>query len=178
VRTDQLIYWCKRFGGLGLVPETSGNLSFRTRQGFIITGTGFALGTIEEGNLVEVLKVDMEDGRSLVQVQGKVIPSKEAMLHAGIYDLKPEIKAVIHVHDQLVLEYADELGLPRTEAWQLGGSYKLAREVQKLLNQAEGIKYAILRDHGIISLGETMEEAGRMVEDIHRMAQNTARKKG
>jgi ribulose-5-phosphate 4-epimerase/fuculose-1-phosphate aldolase len=59
-----------------------------------------------------------------------------------------------------------------------GGSHELAREVHRLLHQIEGIEYAILRNHGIISIGETIEDAGRMVEDMHRMTRNTAEKRG
>ena len=177
-KTNQLIYWCRRFDQSGLAPETAGNLSFRTPNGFIITATGFALRAAEKDNLIEVLKVEKEDGLILVQVKGRGIPSKESVLHAWVYDLRPEIKAIFHVHDNLVLESADELKLLHTEVEQLGGSYELAKEVYKLLSKTKDIKYAVLKNHGVISFGETIEEAGRMVEDMNRMARNLAGKKG
>lgn len=177
-KTNQLIYWCKRLDQSGLAPKTSGNLSFRTQQGFIITAAGFALRAAEKDNLIEVLKVEKEDSRILVHVKGKVIPSKESVLHAEVYDLKPEIKAVFHVHDNFVLEYADELKLPHTEVEQPGGSYELAKEVHRLLSQTKDIKYVVLKNHGVLSIGETMEEAGRMVEDMNKMARNVAQRKG
>lgn len=177
-KTNQLIYWCKRFDELGLAPKTAGNLSFRTQKGFIITATGFALRAAEKDNLIEVLEVEIEEGQTLVHIKGKVIPSKESVLHAGVYDLRPEINAVFHVHDQLVLESAHELKLTHTEVEQPGGSYELAREVHRLLGLTKDIKYIVLKNHGVISIGENMEEAGRLVEDMNKMARNVAQKKG
>jgi len=89
----------------------------------------------------------------------------EPVLHDSIYKLRPEINAIIHVHDQLVLEYANEPGLPGTEEWQPGGSYKLVKEYIKLLAQLKGLKCAVIKDHGIISLGEVIDDVGRMGED-------------
>ncbi|MFC2006513.1 class II aldolase/adducin family protein, partial [Chloroflexota bacterium] len=76
-RTSRLIYWCKRFHKLSLVPESAGNLSFRTKQGFVITGTGINLWAIEKGGLVEILKVEIEKGQTLVYAKGQVLPSRE-----------------------------------------------------------------------------------------------------
>jgi len=177
-KTNQLIYWCKRFDELGLVPKTAGNLSFRTQKGFIITAMGFAVRDAGKDNLIEVLKVEIKEGQILVHIKGKVIPSKESVLHAGVYELRPEINAIFHVHDQLVLESANELKLPHTEVEQPGGSYELAKEVYKLLGQIKDIKYIVLKNHGVISIGESMEEAGRLVEDMNKMARNVAQKKG
>ena len=114
-RTEQLICWCKRFDKLGLVPKSAGNLSVRTRRGFIITATGVALGAAEMDNLVEVLEVEKTQDRIVVRVRRKLTPSKESVLHSEVYRLRPDINAVFHVHDELVVELADELDLPCTE---------------------------------------------------------------
>jgi ribulose-5-phosphate 4-epimerase/fuculose-1-phosphate aldolase len=177
-RTDQLIYWCRRFDKLGLAPKSAGNLSFRTKEGFIITATGVELRAVEKDNLVEVQKVEMKEGRILVHVKGKVVPSKESVLHRGVYDLRPEINAVFHTHDQLVLESTDKLKLPCTEGEQPRGSYELAKEVQRILGLSTGARYLVLRNHGVVSMGESMEEAGRLAEDMNKMAQNISRKEG
>ena len=177
-RTDQLIYWCWRFDKLGLAPKSAGNLSFRTKEGFIITATGIELREAEKDNLVEVQKVEMKEGRILVHVKGKVVPSKESVLHWGVYDLRPEINAVFHTHDQSALEFVDKLKLPCTEGEQPRGSYELAKEVQRILGFSTGAKYLVLRNHGVVSIGKTMEEAGRLAEDMNKLAQNIARKEG
>ncbi len=177
-RTNQLLYWGKRFDKLGLAPKSAGNLSFRTKKGFVITGTGASLGTIKKEELVEVSKVETEKSRILVYVKGPVVPSKESLLHSEIYDLRAEINAVFHAHDQLVLEFANELEMPSTEREQPRGSYELVNEVNRLLGLTESIKCFVLKNHGVIFMGETLEEAGRLAEHMSRMARNKKQKKG
>ena len=169
-RINQFIYWGRRFHQLGLAPETTGNLSFRTGQGFTISGTGVSLGAIAKENLVEVLKADIKGNHISVSASGLVSPSRESLLHLRIYDLRPEVSAVFHVHDELVVDLADELKLPSTRAEQPGGSYELADEADEFLNLHKGIKYFVLRNHGVVSLGETVEEAGKLVESMNVLA--------
>lgn len=174
-RANRLIYWAKRFNKLGLTPKSAGNLSFRTEKGFVITGTGINLGAIEKEELVEVLKAEIGQSQILVYAKGQVVPSKESLLHSEIYDLRTEINAVFHAHDPLVLELADELSMPGTEREQPRGSYELAKEVNKLLGLNKDVKYFVLKNHGVIAIGETLEEAGRLAESMHKM---TRKKRG
>jgi len=169
-RIGRLLYWARRLDELGLTPKSAGNLSFRTKRGFVITGSGVNLGAIGEEELVEVLKVEIEKNRTVVQTKGKVVPSKESLLHSEIYRLRAEINAVFHAHDQLVLKSADKLRLPCTEKEQSRGSYELVREVSRLLGLLGGVRYFILRNHGVIAMGETLEEAGKLAEDMNKMA--------
>ena len=177
-RINQLIYWSKRFDKLGLVPNSAGNLSFRTKEGFVITSTGINLGAIEKEELVEVLKVEVGKSQILVYTKGQAIPSKESLLHSEIYALRTEINAVFHAHDQLVLEFTDELNMPCTEREQPRGSYELVKEVNKLLGLRKDVKYFVLKNHGIISMGETLEEAGRLAESMNKMARSKTQKRG
>ena len=176
-RTGQLLYWCQRFDKLGLAPKSAGNLSFRTKQGFIITATGVELRAAEKANLVEVLKVEIQEVQILVYAKGRVVPSKESVLHSEIYNLRPEINAVFHTHDQLVVELADELKLPCTEGEQPRGSYELVKEVERMLCLMEDVRYLVLRNHGVIAMGETMAEAGRLAENMNRIARDFAQRK-
>ena len=176
-RMGQLVYWCQRFDKLGLAPRSAGNLSFRKKQGFIITATGLELRAVKKGNLIEVVKVETDNQQTLVYAKGRVVPSKESVLHSGIYELRPEINAVFHTHDQLVVELADELKLPCTEGEQPRGSYELVKEVQRMLCLMEDARYLVLRNHGVIAMGETMETAGSLAEDMNRMARDFAQRK-
>ena len=176
-KIGQLIYWGKSFHRLGLVPRAAGSLSFRTDRGFVITGGGINLGAIEKEDLVEVSKVEMGEDRILLYAKGRVAPSRESLLHSVIYGFRAEINAVIHTHARLVLTLADELEVPITEKVQPRGSYELAREAEKLLTLSSGVKYFGLRKHGVIALGETLEEAGRLVERMHRIAQDKRKEK-
>ncbi len=108
----------------------------------------------------------------VVYVKGKVVPSKESVIHSGIYESRPEMNAVFHIHDQLVVGLADELKLPCTEGEQPRGSYELAKEVQRMLSLRKDARYLVLRNHGVVAVGETMAAAGRLAEDVNRMARN------
>ena len=176
-RIDQLVYWCQRFDKLGLAPRSAGNLSFRTKQGFIITATGLELRAVEKGNLVEVVKVETDNKQTLVCVKGRIVPSKESVLHSSIYDLRSEINAVFHTHDQLVVEFADELKLPCTQGEQPRGSYELVEEVQRMLGLIDDARYLVLRNHGVLAMGETMVAAGSLAEEMNRMARDFVQRK-
>ena len=176
-KKDLLIEWGKRFARLGLAPRSMGNLSFRTGKGFVVTATGVALRMVNKGNLVEVVRVGKEQDLSVIYVNGTVVPSRESLLHREIYRARPEINVVFHLHDQLVVEHADKLNLPCTTGEQSPGSDELAREVSCLLGIMGSDRYLVIRDHGIISLGETLEEAGRLVKDTNQMARDYVAKK-
>ena len=171
-RIDRLIYWGKRFHDLGLAQKSAGNLSFRTKNGFIITGTGVELEAIKKEKVVEVVKVDIKKDKITVYARGKVAPSKERLMHSAIYELRPEINAFFHTHDQLVVDLADELKIPCTEGEQARGSYELAKEAIRVLSLGKDIRYIVLRNHGIISIGKTMAEAGGLAEEMNQRARS------
>lgn len=57
-RVKELIFWCREFDKLNLAPRyatgSSGNLSFRSNNGFIITAAGKDMGKIAINNFVRV----------------------------------------------------------------------------------------------------------------------------
>ena len=170
---EQLICWGKRFYQLGITSGSAGNLSFRTKDGFVVTGSGFGLDNLENEHFVEVVNEEITNGQIVVYAKGKVIPSKESVFHWEIYQLRAEINAVFHAHDQMVLESADEVNVPCTKREHPRGSYEQAKEVKELLSLARGVRYLVLKNHGIVSTGETIEEAGRLAEYMNKRARQT-----
>lgn len=178
-KSDELLHWCKEFYDLGIVPGSAGNLSFRTQNGFIITATGAELQNISNKELVEVFNVKRNSNRIKIYVKGLVDPSKETLMHQGIYNLYSNINAVFHGHDENVLKNMNLLSVPSTEIERPRGSCALAKEVVKLLNRKDNIDYFILKNHGIISLGKTMTQAGERAKFFNKSAkENQGQKKG
>lgn len=165
-----LIKWGKRFKELGIAPKTLGNLSFRTKSGFIITGTGTKLGELRPEDLVEVLEIKKENDKFTVYCRGKIIPSMETIFHNEIYKIRPEINAIFHLHDRLVLEKGDKLKIPCTEREQPPGSYLLAEEIKKILKERKGINYLLLKNHGVVSLGRNLAESRKLLILFHEKA--------
>jgi ribulose-5-phosphate 4-epimerase/fuculose-1-phosphate aldolase len=75
----------------GYVHGTTGNLSARLDDGYLISATDASLGELEAGSLV---KVDAA-GRPLAS---GARPSKTLALHLRIYAAEPEARCVIHTH--------------------------------------------------------------------------------
>jgi ribulose-5-phosphate 4-epimerase/fuculose-1-phosphate aldolase len=74
----------------GLTPGSSGNISVRTADGWLMTPTGSTLGRLDPARLS---KLD-EAGR---HVSGDK-PTKESFLHRAMYEERPGAGAVVHLH--------------------------------------------------------------------------------
>lgn len=74
----------------GLVVGTSGNLSARWADGFLITPSGLAYDTLKPADMVFV----GDDG----SVRGQWRPSSEWRIHQAVYQARPEAGAVLHAH--------------------------------------------------------------------------------
>ena len=166
VSSNELLEWCSKFSKSGLAPKSglscAGNLSFRTFDGFVITAAGADLNDISEDDLVEVIGVDISARK--VFAKGFKEPSSESFLHHEIYQRRYDVNAVFHGHDELIFKNNDKLSLPVTKEEQPYGSIALMFEVVKVL---ENLNYILIRNHGFLSFGNTMEEAGKQALKKH-----------
>jgi L-fuculose-phosphate aldolase len=160
-RSPRLVHWCRRFAELGLAGKAMGNLSFRTDNGFIITPTGTDPLTLTVDDLVEILGVDVQQRE--VYAVGKREPSSESLMHQGIYRARADVMAIFHGHSAAVLEAAARLRLPITAREQPYGTPEMAAEVVAILGRHS---FVIMRNHGFIALGGTMDEAGANMEKV------------
>lgn len=175
---DEMVKWGKEFCESGVVQGIEGNLSFRTKFGFIITGTGVALDSLTKDTVVEVRGVVFGLNRPSVYVKGQVVPSMETFLHSGIYEVLPEVNAIFHTHDSAILKAADKLGIPMTSLEQPAGSQELAQEIVNLVKLNKNARCFALKNHGVITLGATMAEAGKLMEDMHAKTQDSGKSEG
>jgi L-fuculose-phosphate aldolase len=142
---------------------TSGNVSVRTDEGFLITASGIPYKKMKPEHVVEM---DLEGG-----YRGEFYPSTEWRMHMDIYRTRPEAQAIVHVHST----YATALACLRKEVpafhYMIGvtggktlrctdyaefGTQALSDTMLKAL---EGRKACLLANHGQIVFGPSLEKA-------------------
>ena len=164
----ELIKWCAVFHEKELAPcygkGTFGNLSYRIKPGspqFIITASGLTSKDIlKNADFVHVESADA--GTYTVHATGIRAPSSESILHHVIYRARPEINAVFHGHCGKIMDNAAGLAIPCTSKEEPYGTKALIEEVLAIIKDND---FVVMKNHGFISLGKNMEEAGKRALD-------------
>ena len=172
VRLEELKTWCAEFHRRNFAPPygefSQGNLSFRVRSdedAFIISGSQVGWkDRLTDDRFVIVQSCDME--RGIVFASGTRDPSSESMLHFAIYRARKDVQAVFHGHSREILKCVNKLNLPETREKAPYGSIELVRGVMEILGNAN---FILIRKHGFISLGATMNEADERAIETHRL---------
>ena len=160
-RIAELKTWCNKLSASGLSPSygegSHGNLSFRTEEKkseFIITGSRIDLGSdLKEDAFVRVASCDLDKG--VIYASGALEPSSESMLHFAIYRERKDVNAVFHGHAQSLLNRKNLLSTKKEAPY---GTLELVNSVLEVIGEEN---FLIIKNHGFISLGASMEEAGR-----------------
>ena len=154
---------------LGLVVGTAGNVSVRLdsengRELMAVTPSGKSYDGLTQDDIV-VTDFEIEP------VEGDLLPSSESLLHAGIYQRRPDVHAVVHTHSvySSVLAVSgidlppviDEVvvyvgGAIQVSKYGFPGTSELADNVCDALGDN---KAAFIANHGAVTVGETLEEA-------------------
>jgi len=158
----ELRRWCRIFHDHGLAPPypggSSGNLSFRAGESFIITGTAIGLkDNLGDDAFVEVVACDLAIDH--INARGCRQPSSEAMLHALLYRHFPAVGAVFHGHHEIITGQAEALGIPVSPYPLPYGSKELAEAALALAAQGN---FFVLREHGFVAVGENMAQVGAL----------------
>jgi ribulose-5-phosphate 4-epimerase/fuculose-1-phosphate aldolase len=158
--------WCLFYSKYQLAPThqtgSFGNLSFRTNEKEIyITGTGIDLGNITNNSCF--VKINNCDFTKLqIDAEGSMQPSSESMLHYYIYEKRPDINAIFHGHNIEICNKAIANNTPFTANEEPYGTINLVESASQL------VKYDIfiLKNHGFVVLGRSMEDAGRKTKQL------------
>ena len=181
-RLEELKTWCAEFHKRNFAPPygefSQGNLSFRIRPGemaFIVSGSQVGWkDRLTDDRFVTVHGCDLEKGA--VSASGTRDPSSESMLHFAIYRARKDVQAVFHGHSREILRCVDRPpDIPETREKHSYGSLELVQSVIEVLGNAD---FVIMTRHGFISLGKTMEEAGRRAIEVHHRCLSQGKKKG
>lgn len=87
---NEVIATCLRMNAEGINQGTSGNVSVRTEDGFLITASGVPY---HRAKPIHIVAMDLEGGYF-----GDFLPSTEWRMHFDIYRTRPEAQAIVHVH--------------------------------------------------------------------------------
>ncbi|HEY8208386.1 MAG TPA: class II aldolase/adducin family protein [Myxococcaceae bacterium] len=171
---DELITTARAMNAAGLNVGTSGNLSLRTRRGFLITPTGMPYDALRPSDIVEVGR----DG----QASGSRLPSSEWRMHQGVYGGRPEVEAILHCHSPHATALSSlRRGIPafhymvavaggndiRCAPYATFGTEELARLAVEALRDRTA---CLLANHGMLALAGTMEKAFKLAVEVENLA--------
>ena len=150
----------------GYIIGTQGNLSFRVDQKdqsrIFITPTGFHKGFLRPDEIICV-KMNGE-----VVQPGELKPSSDLAMHLAIYQLREDVKAIIHAHPPLVVagdDFSDKV------------LSKEIVEIQSMFTDVDNLSAFLAKNlktfdtliipgHGTITIGKTLQEAFIRLEEL------------
>jgi len=153
---------------IGVYPNGIGygNISIRLRgQEFLISGTSTGhLEKLTTAHYSIVTGYDFPENH--VTCKGPIKASAESLTHAAIYEMDPEINAIIHVHSKPIWESLLNK-VPTTSVEVEYGTPEMALEMKRLFNTTKLIENKILvmagHEEGVITFGRDLEEAGVLI---------------
>jgi L-fuculose-phosphate aldolase len=158
---------------LGLNQGTSGNVSARNGEGFLITPSGRDMTAIEAGEIVPVAM----DG---MYPEG-MRPSSEWRFHRDIYAAFPEAQAVVHAHSPFAVALAClRRDIPpfhymvamaggtdiRCAAYATFGTQALSDAVLAALN---GRRACLMANHGLLAWGRSLDAALGLAMEVEAL---------
>lgn len=171
---------CHKLARTGLVAGYSGNASMRLKSPegdlMLITPMG---GNLEGLAPNELAVVDLEGE----PVEEDLPPSSESALHLTAYHRRPDVGGVVHTHPVFATAVAvaaeeippiiDEVvikigGRVKVAEYAFPGTEELAK---KALDALEDRMAVLLRNHGLMTVGPSVEEALDNSLAVERLAQ-------
>jgi ribulose-5-phosphate 4-epimerase/fuculose-1-phosphate aldolase len=162
----------------GLTAGSSGNVSAKTEDGWLMTPTGSSLGRLDPARLSKL----GPDGRP---VSGDP-PTKESFLHRVMYEERPATGAVVHLHSthsvavSCLAEIDPEDVLPPITAYYVmrvgrlplvpyfrPGDLALAEAVRGFAGKHHAV---LLANHGPVVAGADLDAAVNAIEELEETA--------
>jgi ribulose-5-phosphate 4-epimerase/fuculose-1-phosphate aldolase len=162
----------------GLTAGSSGNLSARLDDGFLLTPTGSSLGRLDPARL------------SKLDAAGALVagdpPTKEAFLHRALYLARPGAGGVVHLHSTHAAAVSCLSGLDPDDAlppltpyfvmkigrlplapYHRPGDPRLGDVIRGLAARRSAV---LLANHGPVVSGATLEDAANAAEELEETA--------
>ena len=175
---DSICRLAKSLFDRGLTIGSSGNISVRLADGWLMTPTGSSMGNLDPN---EISKLDLNGNL----ISGKR-PTKESFLHIAMYDERPESGAVVHLHSThsvavsclagidkknvlppITAYYVMKIGKLPLVPYFPPGDINLAKAVKEMASNHHAV---LLANHGPVVAGQTLEDAVYAIEELEETA--------
>jgi len=162
----------------GLTFGSSGNISMRTEEGWLMTPTGSSLGNLDPA---AISKLD-RNGKWLSGDK----PTKESFLHLTMYQERPVSQAVVHLHSThsvavscmadldpsnvlppITAYYVMRIGRLPLIPYFPPGDISLANAIREMASQHHAV---LLANHGPVVAGNSLEDAVYATEELEETA--------
>lgn len=175
---DRIARFGKSIFDRGLTAGTSGNISVRLSDGWLMTPTNSSLGDLDPGQLSRL------DGGGRLVAGGQ--PTKESFLHRAMYEVRPDCGAVVHLHSThsvavscladidrddvlppITAYYVMRVGRLPLIPYFKPGDLKLAEAVRQYAGRHHAV---LLANHGPVVAGTSLEAAVGAIEELEETA--------
>jgi len=151
----------------GLIRLAAGNVSMHDGEGHVaITPTGIRYDKLRMQDIA-IVSLDGE------MVDGENQPSSETALHTTLFRKLPEIRGVVHTHSVYAIAFSTvgrELPVMCVEIMSVGGPVPVApwsspgasntgNITVDVFKAHPGLKAVMLRNHGLVAVGSTLNNA-------------------
>ena len=173
---DRLVEAMARIYHYRMTTTSGGNLSIRDTDGSIwITPARVDKGALRNEDIVRVLPDQTTEGRHK--------PSSEFPFHKKIYEVRPDLRAIVHAHPVTLVAFSICGQTPDTRLftkahalcgqvgfapYALPGSEKLGDRIADVF--AAGHNCVMLENHGVVVGGRDFPEAFRRFEQLEFVA--------
>lgn len=175
---DRIARLAKSLFDRGLTFGSSGNISLRLDDGWLMTPTGSTLGALDPA------KISKLDARGS-HVSGDP-PTKESFLHLAMYQERPRTGAVVHLHSTysvavsclaeidpanvlppITAYYVMKIGTLPLVPYFPPGDPDLAKAVREMASKHHAV---LLANHGPVVAGKSLEDAVYATEELEETA--------
>jgi ribulose-5-phosphate 4-epimerase/fuculose-1-phosphate aldolase len=175
---DEIARLAKSMLDRGLTFGSSGNISVRIDDGWLMTPTGSSMGNIDPARISK-----LDDSGNLVSGDK---PTKENFLHIAMYEERPGTGAVVHLHSThsvavscladidpanvlppITAYYVMKIGKLPLVPYFPPGDLDLARAVREMASDHHAV---LLANHGPVVAGKSLEDAVYATEELEETA--------
>jgi L-fuculose-phosphate aldolase len=171
-----IIEICRRMSVAGINQGTSGNVSVRFEDGFLITPSSLRYDIMEPDDIV---CMDFDGGYT-----GRRLPSSEWRFHRDILKARPDRTSVVHCHSTFATSFSCHRREIPPYHYMIGvaggttircakyAAYGTQELSDNALIALEARDACLLASHGQIAVGRDLEHAFRIAVEVETLARN------